>query len=110
MDFNLDRVLLNARQASTDDLLDRVTVFRQGMEAEAVAVFEDELYRRGVSAAQIAEHAESRAGCLRDAAGLPATCSFCRQPAVVERWGWHRLWGRLPVFPRKLRYCEGHRV
>jgi hypothetical protein len=108
MDLDLDRVLANARQASTEDLLDRVTVYRRGMEPEAVTLCEEELYRRGVTATQIADHAEANAGCLQDAEGVAMRCSFCRRPARIERWGWHRLWGMLPVFPRRLRYCDVH--
>jgi hypothetical protein len=36
-------------------------------------------------------------------------CSFCHAPAVAEGWGWHRLWGRFPVFPRFFFYCASHR-
>src|SRR5262245_49520354 len=43
MRLDLEKVRANARAASTEDLLDRVTVFRDGLEPEAVAVLEEEL-------------------------------------------------------------------
>jgi hypothetical protein len=41
--------------------------------------------------------------------GTAVGCSFCHRPAVAEGWGWHRLWGLLPVFPRYYYYCSEHR-
>lgn len=107
MKYDPERVLVNVRQASTDDLLDRVTVFRQGMEQDALLIIEDELHRRGVTAAQIAEHRE-RSECVRAADGLALGCSLCRRPAVAQRWRWHRLFGLIPLFPRRFRYCAEH--
>jgi hypothetical protein len=110
MNFDAEKVLLNARQAATEDLLDRVTVFREGMEPEAVVIIENELRERGIRREQIEAHGEQRRReVLLDADGTAAMCSFCREPAVEERWGWHRLWGVLPLFPRVLRYCREHR-
>ena len=40
--FNPERVWQNAREASTEDLLDRVTVYRAGMEPEALEIIEEE--------------------------------------------------------------------
>lgn len=103
------RFLVNIREAETDDLLDRVTAYRKGMEPEAIDMIEDELHRRGVSAAEIATHAEI---CRRDGIFLPdgtaAMCSFCRKPAIREGWGWHWLWRRIPLFPRYFRFCADH--
>lgn len=50
MDWDADRVRANARQAPTEDLLERVTVYRSGMEPEAVEIIEAELRRRGICA------------------------------------------------------------
>ena len=109
MKFDSQNVRENARKASTDDLLDRVTVYRHGMEAEALAVFEAELRERGITQAGINAHAaESEANCLRDREGVALQCRYCRKPAVVEKWGWQRLWGVLPIFPRLYRYCREH--
>jgi hypothetical protein len=108
--FDADKTLRNARLASTEDLLDRVTAFRDAMEPEAVEIVEMELRRRGVGPDQIEQTRQDRAGKLiRDRSNLPARCSFCSRPAVERRWGWHRLWGRLPVFPRRFTYCVEHR-
>jgi len=119
MQYDPKRVRDNVAHAETEDLLDRVTVFRAGMEADALYAIEEELRQRGVTAAEIDQHARRRAeeGQL-EAEGLPAQCSFCTRPAVVRRWGWHRLggrWlpsalrGRLPLFPRRFWYCATHR-
>ena len=51
--FDLERVKANVRQATTEDLLDRVTVYRAGMEDTALEVIEDELRARKLSAAEI---------------------------------------------------------
>jgi hypothetical protein len=107
--FDADKALRNARLASTEDLLDRVTAFREDMEPEAVAIIEMELRRRGVGPEQIEQTRQDRAGKLtHDRSSLTMRCSFCTRPAVERRWGWHRLWGRLPVFPRRLNYCPEH--
>ena len=104
--FDAHKTLLNARQATTEDLLERVTVQRAGMEPEALEIFEDELRRRGVGREQIEA---ARRPTIAGAGGFAAACSFCRRPAVAQGWGWHRLWGRVPVFPRRFNYCEEHR-
>jgi hypothetical protein len=108
--FDSQRVLANVRRADTLDLLNRVTAFRAGMEPEAILIIEAELRSREYGPAEIEAHAQSLAGeviFLED--GCAASCSFCRLPAVAHGWGWHRLWGRLPVFPRYLYYCRIHR-
>src|SRR5438309_1336400 len=98
--FDANKVLLNVRQATTENLLNRVTVYRDGMEPEAVTMIEAELHQRGVTAAQIQEHAErSRGQEQKGPDGLALKCSFCQRPAVARGWGWHRLWGQVPVFP-----------
>lgn len=108
--FDPDRVRVNVRQATTEDLLDRVTAYRPGMEPEALRIIEEELRARGVTPDEIDAHAQARdrhASLLPDGTARP--CSFCRRPAVEHRWGWHRLWGVLPVVPRYLFYCDEHR-
>lgn len=118
MQFDRQRVEENAREATTPDLLDRVTVYRAGMEPEALTIIEDELRARGVSAERIAAHAEERGQeiiPLPD--GTAAPCSFCHRPAVEQRWGWHWLSlmvlgerrGLLPIWPRFYSYCALHR-
>jgi hypothetical protein len=107
--FDRERVLTNVRQAETEDLLDRATVYRAGMEPEALDLIEAELRSRGVTEEEIHKHAERQSGRsipLPD--GTAARCSFCDRPAVAQGWGWHRLWGLLPIFPVLHSYCERH--
>ena len=110
VEFDLGRVRANVRAATTEDLLDRATVYRAGMEREALQIIEEELHSRGVTHENIEEHADQR---RREATFLPdgtaVCCSFCHRPAVAEGWGWHRLWGLWPVFPRYYHYCSEHR-
>jgi hypothetical protein len=106
MRFNTDRVRTNVQQATTEDLLDRLTVYAEEMEPEALEIVEAELRRRGVSTRQIREHAEQRR--TLEEGGHTLQCSFCQRPAVRRGWGWHRLWGWVPLFPRPYCYCEEH--
>ena len=111
LDFDPEKVLLNARAATTEDLLNRVTVFRNQMEAEAVNIIEAELRSRGVTAADQLAHADKiKEGMIVRTDGTVARCSFCQQPAIAQRWGWHWLWGKVPFFPRRLHYCRQHLV
>lgn len=108
--FDRERVRANVRQAATEDLLDRATVHGEGMEPEALDLIEAELRRRGVTRQAQEEHAERhrQRSQLPGADGLTARCSFCDRPAVARGWGWHRLWGVVPAFPRRFRYCAEH--
>jgi hypothetical protein len=110
MALDLDRVRANVRDASTEDLLDRATVYSAGMEPEALTIIDEELCRRGVRAAEVAEHdARRRRALLPGPDGLPLKCWKCSRPAVMTCWTWHRMWGRVPLFPRRAAYCEEHR-
>jgi hypothetical protein len=108
MRLDLDRVRVNVQGATTEDLLDRATVYRAGMEPEALALIDEELKARGIGEADLAEHARQRQQAVIAADGLPLKCQKCPRPAVTYRWGWHRLWGLIPVFPRRLAYCAEH--
>jgi hypothetical protein len=109
MDFDIEQVARFVREADTEELLDRVTVFRDGMEPEALDLMEGELSRRGVRYDDILAHQEQRQQrVLTHADGIAVRCSLCERPAVSRKWGWHRLYGRIPVFPRKFWYCEQH--
>jgi hypothetical protein len=108
MHFDPTKVLVNARAADTDELLDQVTAYRAGMEPDAIVLFEMELHRRGVTAEQIALHARQYENCLRAPNGSALICSWCRRPAVGVAWDWHRLWDKIPVFPRRFRFCSEH--
>ena len=107
--FDREKVAENARKSPTEDLLDRVTVYRGNLEPEAVEIIEQELHQRGVSAADVAAHGEQQQGHhVATVSGSVLSCSWCRRPAVAERWGWHKLWGKVPVFPRRFRLCREH--
>jgi len=107
--LDLKRVAAFVRAADTEELLDRVTVYRAGMEPAALDLMEAELDRRGVTRSDIADHhiaRRERAILLPD--GTALRCHFCARPAVLRGWGWHWLFGRLPVFPRVFARCEEH--
>jgi hypothetical protein len=106
--LDLDRVRDNVQRATTDDLLDRVTLYRKGMEPEAIEIIEAELRARGVTAAQQVDYEASRSDVLRDADGVALRCGRCGAPAVTQVRTWHRLWGLLPLFPRWLPLCAEH--
>jgi hypothetical protein len=108
MQFDMDRVRKNARTAETEELLDRITVYRGGMEPAAIEIIETELDRRGVGEEDIREHAEKRSGVLKRG-NVARRCDLCDRPAMVRQWGWHRLWKKLPLFPRLFLYCDVHR-
>jgi hypothetical protein len=79
------------------------------MEPAALDLMEGELDRRGVSREEIAEHdAERRATAIMLADGTALRCSECDRPAVVRARGWHKLFGRVPIFPRMFSYCAVH--
>jgi hypothetical protein len=109
MKFNADRVRANLAAATTEDLLDRATVYRSEMEPEALAIIEAELNRRGVATDQIVAHSQSRRGTVLTNGSVAQRCSFCHKPAVHDGWRWHRLFGKIPLFPRLVYSCEDHR-
>src|SRR5260370_29944666 len=77
MQFNPERVRENVRKADTDDLLDRVTVYRDEMEPEALEIIETELHARKVSDAQIEKHGRQREQeVLKSEDGRPLRCRF----------------------------------
>ena len=110
MELDLRAVAANIRRAETEELLDRVTVYRAGMEPAALDLIEGELSRRGVSPEDVADHERMRRETTLFADdGAAVRCSFCERPAATRGWGWHYLWSRVPVFPRLFAYCETHR-
>jgi hypothetical protein len=116
MTFDLKPVAEFIRSADTEDLLDRVTVFRDAMEPAAVDLMENELWRRGVTPEQVAEHAALRDPVVRRADGSVVRCShrdgsrglYCDRPAASVRWQWFRLWGRVPLVPWPQARCGEH--
>ena len=110
MKLDLERVRANVRGATTEDLLDRATLFRSGMEPEALEIIDEELHSRGVTPADRVEHESvRRVGLVRGADGLPCVCAKCGRPATWEGWAWGRLWWVLPLFPRRAALCDEHR-
>jgi hypothetical protein len=102
-----ERLLANIRTAATDDLLDRVTVFREAMEPEAVAVIEAELARRGLGPDEIHTHRHAlQHRVLRDERGLVACCRRCPRAATQTARDWHRWLGLVPLFKRRFYYCD----
>ena len=109
LEFDPERVTRNVRDATSEDLLDRITVYRDGMEPAALEIIEAELRRRGIEREEIEAHAAHRSAQMIPLPdGTALSCSFCHRPAVEQRWGWHRMWGWLPLFPRYFSYCEVH--
>jgi hypothetical protein len=109
MRLDLRKVAEFIRRAETEELLDRVTVYREGMEPAALDLMEGELDRRGLTRADIADHDAARrqtAVFLPD--GTAVRCSFCFRPAVIQARGWHKLFGRVPIFPRLFARCAIH--
>jgi len=109
MDLNLVRE--HARKASTERLLDRVTIYRDEMEAAPVEIVEAELRSRGVDHNQVVAHLamRERDGLLRRDDGTVIPCSHCTRPAIETRRKWHRLWGWfVPLFPRNFYLCKKH--
>jgi hypothetical protein len=111
MQFDPEKVQKNVERAGTEDLLDRITVYLAGMEPEAVTIIERELARRGVMPEEVESHAARRqaSGLIHDEDGLVRVCCRCGRPAAEVRWGWQRLFGLVPIFPRQLAYCALHR-
>lgn len=109
--FDIERVRENIQKATTEDLLDRITVYRMALEPAALEAVLAELTRRGITPADMVQHGQQRGSVLHDAAGLTRTCgaSQCHKPAIVSAWGWHRLFGKVPIFPRAYYWCEEHR-
>jgi len=116
MSIDLKPVAEFIRKADTEDLLDRVTVYRESMEPAAVDLMENELWRRGITPEQMANHAANRAGVVRRTDGSAVRCThrdrsrgfFCDRPAMSVRWHWYRIWGKVPAFPWPLPRCREH--
>lgn len=108
MQFDIHAVTRNVRRSSTEELLDRATVYRADMEPAALDVIEAELHARGVDAADVAKHAADRAEAALTRGRVTVRCTFCDRPAVREAVGWHKWWGRVPIFPRRMAYCDEH--
>jgi hypothetical protein len=118
MEFDRQRVLKNVRDATTEDLLDRVTVYRVGMEPAALAMIEAELEQRGIDIDAIEAHAcERNFEAILYPDGTAVMCNYCHRPAVMGQWGWFwsrwMIWGKkrnlFPLWPRYCYYCSVHK-
>lgn len=110
MHLPLKEIAAYTRRATTEELLDRVTIYRDGMEPAALDLMEGELDRRGVTRSQIAQHdAKQQAAALRHPDGSARRCEKCDRPAVNQHRRWHKLYGFIPVFRRTFYACEDHR-
>ena len=109
MDLDLKKVAAFMRGAADEDLLDRVTLYRDQMEPAALDLFEGELSRRGYNDEEIVAHgADFGSDAIQNKDGTIARCNFCSRPAVRQARGWHKLWGKIPLFPRLFAYCRTH--
>lgn len=109
MELDLERVRASAKEADTEDLLNRVTVFRGGMEEAALEVLEEELRTRGVGAEEVREYANRmRPLVLWERPGLAARCHLCDSPATRLEWRWRRFLGLVPLFRRQVPCCPIH--
>ncbi|MFL5342575.1 MAG: hypothetical protein ACJ8F7_20780 [Gemmataceae bacterium] len=107
--FDLNRVRQNAAKATTEDLLDRLTVYRAGMEPAAIEVIEAELDKRGIGEEEIQAHATTLRDRVVMQGAVARKCSLCHRPAVKRGWGWYRLfWKFVPLIPGRFWYCEEH--
>lgn len=109
MKIEPEKIQENIRQATTLDLLDRCTYYREGMEADALDWIERELQGRGIGASDIEAHAQQLGDrTIAIPEGGAARCSYCERPAIETVSGWHWLWGLIPILPRQFYYCPDH--
>ena len=106
-----ERKRLLYAQTSTDlELLDRVTVLRPWMQADAVDYYLAELARRGIGPDEIAMHERLlKPHIMKDANGMVATCHQCLRAAVHSYLGWHKLLHLFPIMKRRFYTCAEHK-
>ena len=109
LELDLERLKSTLKQAPTEDLLDRLTAFRAGMESEALELIEAELRARGVNTPQIRAHERKRQDeALWLGPGQAARCCRCTRPAVAEGRHRVRLFWLVPLFTVPRYYCAEH--
>ena len=109
MNVRPEKRLERIRAMSSLELLDRVTVLREGMDVDALELIHAELAGRGIGPDDIGAHLrDMRLKLVQHTDGLPAMCHICGRAAVVGRIEWHRLWGVIPLFRRQRYWCEEH--
>jgi len=108
MELNLKKVAEFMRKAEDEDLLDRVTLYRDQMSRRQLDLFENELSRRGYHREEIAAHdADFRSDAIENKDGTVVRCSFCSRPPCGRRAAGTPL-GKIPLFPRFFAYCRNH--
>ena len=111
MQLDLEKVRIYAKKADNRALLDRVTVFQQGMEPAAIEIIRIELLQRGISPADISQHESIYKDLvIRGPEGMPRLCKKCALPAITLEWGWLKSFGCIPLLPGLSLYCEEHKT
>ena len=113
MEFDPLTCLDNIRKAETEELLDRVTAYRAGMEPQAIDMIEEELRDRGVSPYDIAVHEEEcERECVFAPDGAAYMCCQCRRPFSGQWMIWMvRLEPQfLPLGPMSSEYIKSMRL
>ncbi len=107
--FDLDAVEANVARAETEDLLDRATVYRNGMEPEALNLIDAELRARGIGDADLMARLRRTAGRgLVYGSGRPGgeVRKVCASGRGAEMGLAPPLARGMPVFPRPFAFCE----
>ena len=111
MQLDLEKVRIYAKNADNRALLDRVTVFKQGMETAAIEIIKKELLQRGISQSDINQHENTYKDLvILGPEGLPRLCKKCALPAISREWGWLKVFGILPILPWQNLFCEDHKT
>ena len=111
MQLDLEKVRMYAKKADNRALLDRVTVFQQGMEPAAIEIIKIELLQRGISPADISQHESIYKDLvIRGPEGMPRLCKKCSLPAISLEWGWLKVFGIIPMLPWQNLFCEEHKT
>lgn len=108
MEFDPDRVRKNASLAETADLLERVTIQRDELEPEALAIIMQELLSRNIRPEAVVNFECLRSQAIYDSNGNPRLCRYCRRPAIFTQKGWFKLFRFVPIFPITEYCCAAH--
>ena len=94
MQLDLEKVRIYAKKADNRALLDRVTVFQQGMEPAAIEIIKIELFQRGISPSDISQHESIYKDLvIRGSEGMPRLCKKCALPAISLAHSYPQLSG-----------------
>ena len=97
MQLDLERIRKNVRETGTEELLDRITAYRPGMEPAAIEVIEAELERRGIGEVQVREETRGVDAVIVDEAIAVLTLEEGRLAGHIAA---DRLHQSRDVFPR----------